>query len=1557
VAALEQESTFDSDKSIAELMLDMSETEKDSKASTAAGSNLPRTPVRSVAPENHRSLGRSVFGDFSALSMVFASYQAPTTFLAVEIHSSSQPYIIPRHYPDLPLGVGPNIFDHFSLPARSPTLDVAVLLTMLAKAVAEDVLSPSAPAAGQDPSVVGASKRAAQVFQRDTALHLLSHVFSTAGAAFAASPLLVACVSRFVAPSILSHTMSPRITFPVLSICAKSSDLQQGQNLTKFALPPTTVFRAVLQAIGSIWAARGSDEGTSSSAADESSQDPSASPLDADGTSGYVMPHVPANIREACAREVGAMIRSVVLHTLASNAAPPSLRLEVIEELSSWIAAPQHLMELFINHDMYPSAACPFPHMRLLRSIVATLVNISGMKMRAYLAPDADGEPPIYLTAEGDSVMHPDSLPVTATSIQKSATWEAWNRQELRLASATLLCSIVRGLMDSAATVHLAAGVEELDSRTGAGCTNAAGAVGVTSDVFASTTAHPGAKAGGALRIVPPTPGLSRVGSAAARAASAGMSNSPSSAGGSSSARGAFSLSAAFSPMGSPGLSRAPLLSVRVTHNKQDELEISYSKSLPIFKEKGVRKGLQGLFDHGYLERVGGDVAAFLRLCGSELTTMDEIGDYLGDEGRSNEEKDLACITRSEFFGSLNFVNMPFDLAMRYMLVKANFRLPGEAQKIERINAAFALAFYEDNKPSPEVYHNLLHDYLEKSSGDGDSKKPRIPPSIATHDGRIQPTSVDVIEILAFSCIMLNTDAHNPNVKKEKKMTCKQFISNVRGVDSGHDLPVPFLETMYDAIIRSEIKMDRAPITPVPIAAPASAAMPLETDDIPLAGPPGTTAVLSPNLGSSSPLPGTIVADVEGDSLADEAAYVKYLGESSVRWTNYLNACTKADDRRGTALLGPASLFLVDAHGEAPAQLPPPVAEPTEKKSKKKEVKPPVKPLSEIPVSGCFVPIPYRRNFSITTVACAILDLWPHIMRSIQTLLGVTTDSLTPLTRIQAAQPKPIQSTSSKRLSLFSLGSLSSTADKANVSVRLPQSGKADIIPASSFATGSPSEIDLRLSAIDTLKYAISACLFIGLGVHVLQGANALLQVEAAVLGQDSARASQVNPDGWYYIISSFATRRSSSDVGGVDPSAVASTISAVHIAVAEMREAATAQSDTAAVQSTAARFKGVVSRELSAKAHQSKLLYEGDLTKVAAGGHGRYSNYRFFLFNDQLMYAQKATFGSKFLVHQKIPLNNMRVVADPPELTEQSIKHGFRIDTDIKPLFVFAQNDTEAVAWRRHIREAVAALYAVEEASSSAPSRRLSVVNPPAPGMQPKASLSAQTASSMSATGSTAPISPTSARTPVVSKASDGSTVQSARSSTESVVITSPSRPVSGSMQPIRVTSAVAAQILGTGSANSAAVEAVQKRASATLAPLVIRHSAADLEDLNSLKKIFLSAVAFTRPLLSSEMTTGTSSAPEARTSATPATQLPAASMRLTDQEKLAFYALFKQATVGDCPEAASSESAISGTVDPQQKVMRTKMDAWARKRGIRRRDAMREFVSLLDEKIPSWQ
>ena len=52
---------------------------------------------------------------------------------------------------------------------------------------------------------------------------------------------------------------------------------------------------------------------------------------------------------------------------------------------------------------------------------------------------------------------------------------------------------------------------------------------------------------------------------------------------------------------------------------------------------------------------------------------------------------------------------------------------------------------------------------------------------------------------------MLNTDAHNPQVKH--RMTMADFIKNNRGINDGEDLPEELLSSIYDDIVNNEVRM------------------------------------------------------------------------------------------------------------------------------------------------------------------------------------------------------------------------------------------------------------------------------------------------------------------------------------------------------------------------------------------------------------------------------------------------------------------------------------------------------------------------------------------------------------------------------------------------------------------------------------------------------------------------------------------------------------------------------------------------------------------------------
>ena len=117
------------------------------------------------------------------------------------------------------------------------------------------------------------------------------------------------------------------------------------------------------------------------------------------------------------------------------------------------------------------------------------------------------------------------------------------------------------------------------------------------------------------------------------------------------------------------------------------------------------------------------------------------------------------------FVADFDFSGASLDEALRAFL--QSFRLPGEAQKIDRMMEAFAKAFHAVN-PAPFA-------------------------------------NADAAYVLSFAIIMLNTDAHSKQVVN--KMTLEQFVSNNRGINNGENIPRPYLEHVYASITGNEIRM------------------------------------------------------------------------------------------------------------------------------------------------------------------------------------------------------------------------------------------------------------------------------------------------------------------------------------------------------------------------------------------------------------------------------------------------------------------------------------------------------------------------------------------------------------------------------------------------------------------------------------------------------------------------------------------------------------------------------------------------------------------------------
>ncbi|KAL9396807.1 hypothetical protein Peur_011060 [Populus x canadensis] len=184
--------------------------------------------------------------------------------------------------------------------------------------------------------------------------------------------------------------------------------------------------------------------------------------------------------------------------------------------------------------------------------------------------------------------------------------------------------------------------------------------------------------------------------------------------------------------------------------------KLEFQEGISLFNRK-PKKGIEFLINANKVGNSAEEIAAFLKNASGLNKTL--IGDYLG------EREDFLLKVMHAYVDSFDFHGLEFDEAIRVFL--QGFRLPGEAQKIDRIMEKFAERYCKCN---PKVF-----------------------------------SSADTAYVLAYSVILLNTDAHNPMVKN--KMSADDFIRNNRGIDDGKDLPEEYLRSLFERISKNEIKM------------------------------------------------------------------------------------------------------------------------------------------------------------------------------------------------------------------------------------------------------------------------------------------------------------------------------------------------------------------------------------------------------------------------------------------------------------------------------------------------------------------------------------------------------------------------------------------------------------------------------------------------------------------------------------------------------------------------------------------------------------------------------
>uniref|UniRef100_A0A3Q2XPJ0 Golgi-specific brefeldin A-resistance guanine nucleotide exchange factor 1 n=1 Tax=Hippocampus comes TaxID=109280 RepID=A0A3Q2XPJ0_HIPCM len=198
--------------------------------------------------------------------------------------------------------------------------------------------------------------------------------------------------------------------------------------------------------------------------------------------------------------------------------------------------------------------------------------------------------------------------------------------------------------------------------------------------------------------------------------------------------------------------------------DSQELLEIRTKKKLLIAGTEQFnlkpKKGIQFLQEKGLLSNPmdNNQVAQWLR----ENPRLDKkmIGEFVSD--RNNME------LLDSFVNTFAFQGLRIDEALRLYLEA--FRLPGEAPVIQRLLETFTDNWHKVNG-SP---------FLTNDAGFA----------------------------LAYAVIMLNTDQHNHNVRKQNiPMTVEQFKKNLKGVNGNKDFNQDMLEDIYNAIKNDEIVM------------------------------------------------------------------------------------------------------------------------------------------------------------------------------------------------------------------------------------------------------------------------------------------------------------------------------------------------------------------------------------------------------------------------------------------------------------------------------------------------------------------------------------------------------------------------------------------------------------------------------------------------------------------------------------------------------------------------------------------------------------------------------
>ena len=218
-------------------------------------------------------------------------------------------------------------------------------------------------------------------------------------------------------------------------------------------------------------------------------------------------------------------------------------------------------------------------------------------------------------------------------------------------------------------------------------------------------------------------------------------------------------------------------------------------KGATLFNEK-ASKGIEFLVSAGLFSDppTPAAVASFLRNGIVVGLNKHAVGAYLGEAGKPRAAGKSPPVWERDYFHQdvlttycalFRFEGQSLLDSLRMFL--SSFRLPGEAQQIDRILQSFS-------DTCCQVCEESVNGRLKLFSSD--PKK-----------------GSDSAYLLSFSIIMLNTDLHNDNIREDRKMKLEDFIRNNTDygkdiTEKGKEFPREFLEGIYESIKEEEIRTE-----------------------------------------------------------------------------------------------------------------------------------------------------------------------------------------------------------------------------------------------------------------------------------------------------------------------------------------------------------------------------------------------------------------------------------------------------------------------------------------------------------------------------------------------------------------------------------------------------------------------------------------------------------------------------------------------------------------------------------------------------------------------------